>query len=111
VVTGTSLSQTSVRNVPAEGGNGNVNVGVLKDPVTVSATTNIYCAGLEIRYTSGGVNTPPFIGMTQTGPTTWSYTLPSKGEGSSETWSDGAKVISFYSTTGGPHATRTLTVI
>ena len=68
MVTSSSLSRTSVKNVPAEGnGGGNVNVGVLQKAIVVSAVTNIHCSGLEIRYDSGGGNSPGFLVLSQTG--------------------------------------------
>lgn len=110
-VTAASLSRLMVKNVQADGSPGQVNVGVLFKPITVTATTNIYCTGLEIRYDTGGVNSPGFANMTQTGPTTWSVTLPGRDEGSSETWADGPHPIEFHAPTGGPLGpTQTLTV-
>lgn len=108
-VLSTSVNPASIKNVQPNN-NGSTNVGVLFQSVTVSATTNGYCTGMEIRYNSGGVNSPPFVNMTQTGPTTWVVTLSGKDAGSSETWSDGSHAITFHSSTGGPWATNFLTV-
>lgn len=108
-VLGTSVNPASIKNVQPNN-NGSTNVGVLFQSVTVSATTNGYCTGMEIRYNSGGGNSPPFVNMTQTGPTTWVVTLPGKDVGSSETWADGSRAITFHSSTGGPWATSFLTV-
>ena len=109
-VTGRSLSRSSVKNVQADGKGGNVNVGVLFKSVTVTATTNGHCAGLEIQYSSGGVNSPGFLNMVQTGATTWEVTLLGKDDGSSETWTDGTHPIEFHSPAGGPWATVNLEV-
>ena len=110
-VTSASVSPASVKNVPAEGnGNGSVNVGVLFKPVVVSASTNGNCSGLEIRYDSGGVNSTGFLVLTKIGATSWSGTLLSRNEGSSETWSDGTHALSFHDAGGGPFATTILTI-
>jgi prepilin-type N-terminal cleavage/methylation domain-containing protein len=113
VVTGHSISPSTVKNVQPDSqnqGGGNVNVGVLRDPVTVTATSNAYCAGLQIEYSSGGVNSPPFRAMTQTSPTTWTLTLEGRDQGTSETWSDGDHILSFHSANGGSWGTATLKV-
>lgn len=108
-----SVSPSSVKNVQTDShnqGGGNVNVGVLLDPVVVSATTNEFCEGLHIQYDSGGVNSPPFVNMNQDGPTSWSIRLPGRDDGTSETWADGNHLISFYDAGGGPYGGVTLEV-
>jgi prepilin-type N-terminal cleavage/methylation domain-containing protein len=113
VVSGGTISPASVKNVQPDShnqGGGKVLVGVLLDPVVVTATTNEHCSGLEIHYSSGGVNSPGFRAMTQTGYTTWTVTLESRSMGSSETWADGDHTIQFHSANGGSWGTVTLTV-
>jgi prepilin-type N-terminal cleavage/methylation domain-containing protein len=113
LVTGRSVSPASVKNVQTDShnqGGGNVTVGVLLDPVVVTATTNEHCEGLQIQYNSGGFNSPPFRAMTQTSATTWSVTLESRSMGSSETWSDGIHALAFHSANGGSWGTVNLEV-
>lgn len=125
-VTGSTVSPSSVRNVNPDGnglGSGNeVTTGPLRDPVTVTATTNGDCASLIIRYDTGVVesgvvdpNDPgskPFRNMSRTNATTFTVTLPSKRENSTELWRDGDRTLEFLSTgEGTPLATNTLTVL
>ena len=80
-MTGRTISPATVKNVQPDShnqGGGNVNVGVLLDPVVIGATTNEHCEGLQIQYDSGGVNSPPFRALTQTSATTWTVTLESR---------------------------------
>ena len=83
VVTGRAIDPGSVKNVQPDShnqGGGNVNVGVLKDPVVITATSNEHCEGLQIEYNSCGVNSPPFRAMTQLAATSWTVTLESRDD-------------------------------
>ena len=109
-----TISPTSVRNVnPDNNGNGGgqVDVGVLKDPVTITAETNGWCSGVDVRYDTGAPNSAAFVNMTQTGATTFRAIINGKNEGSSELWADGNHTISFYSAEGGAWGTIDVTVI
>jgi hypothetical protein len=113
VVSSRSISPAVVKNVQPDSqnqGGGNVNVGVLRDQVTVTAIGNEFCAGLQIEYSSGGVNSPPFRAMTQLDATTWSVVIEGRDQGTSETWSDGEHILSFHSANGGSWGTVTLKV-
>lgn len=108
-----TISPSPVKNVQQDSSNqggGSVDVGVLARPVTVTVQTDDQCAGLEVRYATGGVNSPPQVGMTQTGPTSWKVTLPGRDEGSSETWADGDHPIRFFDADGGPWGSVVLKV-
>jgi len=112
-ITSRTISPTSVKNVnPDNNGNGggNVNVGVLRDKVTITAETNGWCSGVDVRYDTGAPNSAAFVNMTQVGATTFSVILNGKQEGSSELWADGTHTISFYSAEGGAWGTIDLTV-
>ncbi|MEY2959839.1 MAG: hypothetical protein RLZZ01_2407, partial [Actinomycetota bacterium] len=107
------VSPSPVRNVQQDSSNqggGSVNIGVLAKAVTVTAETDTECTGLELRYDSGGINSPPQVGMVQTGPTSWEAVLPGRDEGASETWSDGDHVLAFFDADGGPWSTVVLRV-
>ncbi|HEY3485082.1 MAG TPA: prepilin-type N-terminal cleavage/methylation domain-containing protein [Ilumatobacteraceae bacterium] len=108
-----TISPTSARNVnPDNNGNGGgqVDVGVLKDPVTITAETNGHCTGVDVRYDTGAPNSAAFVNMTQVGPTSYRVVLNGKQEGSSELWADGTHVIYFYSAQGGSWGSINLTV-
>ncbi|MGA1050853.1 MAG: PulJ/GspJ family protein [Ilumatobacteraceae bacterium] len=108
-----SISPSPVRNVQQDSSNqnsGNVNIGVLRDKVTIVAITNDECTGLEVRYDSGGTNSPPQVGLVQTGPNSWAAELPGRDEGSSETWSDGDHLVGFFDADGGPWGTIVLRI-
>ena len=109
-VTSATLTPDTIKNVQADGKGGAVNIGVLFKKVTVSAATNGNCSGLEIWYVSGGINTPGFLVLTKVGPASWTGELLGRGEGSSETWSDGPHQISFHDADGGPYLSKTLTI-
>ncbi len=109
-VTSATLTPNTIKNVQANGKGGAVNIGVLFKKVAISAATNGNCSGLEVRYVSGGVNTPGFLVLTQVGPTSWTGELLGRHEGSSETWSDGPHQISFHDGGGGPYHSKTLTI-
>jgi hypothetical protein len=126
LVTGSTVSPASVRNVNPDGngiGSGNeVLTGPLRDPVTLTATTNGECASLIVRYDTGVVesgvvdpNDPgskPFRNMTRTNATTFTVTFPSKRENSTELWRDGNRSLELLSTSEGtPLATNNLTVL
>jgi hypothetical protein len=111
-----TVNPSSVRNVNPEsngmGGGGNVNVGVLRDPVTINATTNGFCPGLRLEYATGAdSNLQQFRNMTQTTATTFTVEIPGKQQGSSELWADGTHTIHFFSAAGGPWRSVTLTVL
>jgi hypothetical protein len=115
-VIGATVTPTSVRNVNPEsggmGGGNHVNVGVLRDPVTINATTNGFCPGLRLEYLIGAAsNLEQFRNMNQTTATTFTVEIPGKQHGSSELWADGTHTIRFFSATGGPWHSVTLTVI
>jgi hypothetical protein len=108
-----TVTPSPVRNVQQDSSNqggGSVNIGVLAKAVTVTAETDDQCTGLELRYDSGGVNSPPQVGMVQTGPTSWVAVLPGRDEGSSETWSDGEHLLGFFDADGGPWSTVVLRI-
>lgn len=110
VVTGRSLSRTSVRNVQPDGSGGNVNVGVLQRDIIISATTSGNCNGLLVQYSSGGTSTPGEVNMSPTGSNSWSGKLIGRESSSSETWSDGDHPLSFHSSLGATGTSITLTV-
>lgn len=107
------VTPSPIKNVQQDSSNqggGSVNIGVLSKAVTITAETNDECIGLEIRYDSGGTNSPPQVGLVQTGPNTWAAELPGRDEGSSETWSDGDHLIGFFDADGGPWGTVVLRI-
>ena len=104
-----SLTPSSINNVNPEGGSSSVDSGVLFKKVIVEAVTNGSCIGLQIRYEPGN-NSPGFLNLTKTGPTTWSGTLIGKAQGSSESWSDGPHELSFHDAAGGPYFSTILTI-
>ena len=71
VVTGSTISPTSVKNTDPNGnGNSATGVGVLSAPVTVTVTTTGYCNGLEARATTAAPNGELFHNFTATRPAT-----------------------------------------
>ena len=109
VVTGSSISPASVKNTDPNGnGNSSTGVGVLASAVTVTVTTTGYCNGLEARATTGAPNGELFHNFTAIAG---GYSVTFAGyPSSSELWADGARLIKFYSPTGGPYGAVTLTV-
>jgi prepilin-type N-terminal cleavage/methylation domain-containing protein len=109
-----SISQGAVKNVNPDNngvGSGNgVNVGVLRDPVTVEATTNADCTGVHIAYDGGGSNSPPFVNLLEVGDNVWRVVIPGKQQGSSELWADGTHQLNFFSAQGGAWGSISLTV-
>jgi hypothetical protein len=115
VIVSSNLNPPEMVNVSPDnnglGEGGGVNVGVLRDPVTLSATTNEYCSGLLVRADTGASNGILFRNMVQTGPTSWTLQFPGKREGSSELWADGDRSITFWSDSGGPWSSTTLRIL
>ena len=109
VITGSSISPASVKNTDPNGnGNSATGVGVLASAVTVTVTTTGNCNGLEARATYGAPNGELFHNFTATAG---GYTVTFIGyPSSSELWADGARLIQFYSPTGGPYGAVTLDV-
>jgi type II secretory pathway component PulJ len=115
VIVSSTLNPPEMVNVSPDnnglGEGGGVNVGVLRDPVTLTATTNEHCSGLLVRADTGASNGILFRNMVQTGPTSWTLQFPGKREGSSELWADGDRSITFWSDSGGPWSSTTLRIL
>lgn len=99
-VTGATLSSNSMRNVAAEGGgNGAVGTGVLRDPVTLTITTNGNCSGVEARAQTAP-NGELFRNGSASGLNTFTVFYPGRPQGSSELWTDGTRAINIYGPNG-----------
>ncbi|HTH04828.1 MAG TPA: type II secretion system protein [Ilumatobacteraceae bacterium] len=111
VVTSVSPSATSIKNTDPNGnGNSSTNVGVLASALTIQVTTSGYCTGLEARAATGAPNGELFRNFTALGGGEYLVSFPGYPQGSSELWADGDRAITFYSPTGGPYGSMTLTV-
>lgn len=103
------MSSSSIKNTDPNGnGNSSTGVGVLATSLTVSVTTTGFCNGLEARASTAAPNGELFHNFSAT-PTGYSVTFAGY-PASSELWADGDRVIKFYSPTGGPYGSVTLTV-
>jgi hypothetical protein len=89
-----------MRNAAAEGGgNGQVGTGVLRESVTVTVTTNGFCAGIDSRAQTAP-NGELFRNAKPGGPNTYTIFYPGRPQGSAELWTDGVRTISIYGPMG-----------
>lgn len=103
-ITSGTVSPSSIRNTAMNGnGKSSVNVGVLREAMTITLATSGDCTGLEARAQTGAPNGELFRNFTFSGSTA-TVVFPGYPQGSSELWADGWRLIRFYTPTGGPYA-------
>jgi len=110
-ITSVTPSATELKNTDPNGnGKSATNVGVLEAALVITVQTTGYCTGLEARSSTGAPNGELFRNFGSLGNGAYIVSFPGYPQGSSELWADGARSIAFYSPTGGPYGSMTLTV-
>lgn len=96
VVVSSSAPASMFNTDPNGNGTSPTTVGVLRDSLTITVTTNGWCSGLEARPLTGAPNGELFRNFTTTDGVTYRVSFPGYLQGSSELWADGLRLIRFY---------------
>lgn len=96
VVISVSAPASMFNTDPNGNGTSPTTVGVLRDALTIVATTNGWCSGLEARPLTGAPNGELFRNFTTTDGVVYRVSFPGYLQGSSELWADGLRLIRFY---------------